>query len=542
VKQLSSLRVVLIVSVFVASACSPSAGTRSAATPPPTPTPSLSRTDPDIVEETDTYYIKRYKKADYIRVDDRHFRHPVIALPVEFYKEDADYYYVWSPKRIPEEERLKAEQEERAGAVYKQPTPPPVSEDRLKPKPEDYDSVTPPRVATRFRLEEVKDSGLPEDGLWRASFAVADMNGDGIPDIVSPPPRLGGDTRLRIWLGDGKGHFAPWKLRFLVNGKEVPNVGSDYGGVAIGDLDGDGHLDVVMASHHSGLFALYGDGQGTFTLSRQGFYGADFSTQAVALVDVDGDGKLDVVAAADTVEPGGQAWKRDQVQVFLNRGNRSFQKKPNALLDGSFSYSAQAFDFDRDGKTDVLLGSHYFGAVLLLYRNEGDGTFSQVVVPDLEIWAYHFAPVPGTFGKERSPAFADLVMKGSYEDLQAEGINVHVFRKGQWEKHVVFREKNYRAVLRTIAFGDVDGDGLDDIVFPDTKRGLLRIFLQQADGTFKEADEADEPKILPVAQCVRLADLNGDGRLDVVLAKTVESSSRTDEKMGGWTVFLNRPK
>jgi hypothetical protein len=512
----------------------------SAAGAPPTPTPSIGRVNPYVVEETDTYVIERLPKKEYIRVDDRHIRHPVVAQTVEFFKEDDEYYYIKTQKYVPEEAEAQRQAQERISAGI--PKPSAQAEalgPMLSPPAADYDSVLPERAAARFRLEEVPKSGLPDDGLWRASFAVADMNGDGIPDIVAPPSRLSGDTKLRIWLGDGQGHFTPWKLRFFENGKEIPEYGLDYGGVAVGDLDGDGKLDVVVASHGRGIVALFGDGKGTFTASRVGFLGNSFSTQAVALADVNGDGKLDVVASADHIEAGPEAWNREQAHVYLNLGNRQFKRKADGLYDASLSNSVTAWDYEGKGRSDILIGSNYFAALQLLFRNNGDGTLTAVNLPDVETWAYHFALAPGTFGKDRAPAFADLYYKGSYltADLRAAGINVHVYRKGKWEKHVVWREKGSLAVLRTLAFGDIDGDGLDDIVFPDTLRGRLRIFLQQADGTFKEADEKDEPPILPVAQHVKLVDLNGDGRLDVVLSKTVEAPEPRNQ--GGWSVFLN---
>ena len=523
-----------------APACSSTGKTAApaaTAVPPPTPTPSIGRVNPYVIEETDTYIIERYPKAGHIRVDDHHFRNPVVGQPAEFFKEDAEYYYVKTEKVVPEEE---AEKRRIAEGLGKAPFDPDKVRVEKGPTPpaSDYEDLTPARVPARFHLEEITGSGLPDEGYWRASFEIRDMNGDGIPDVVAPPSRLAGDATLKIWLGDGTGHFKPWKLTFIENGKPNEDVALDYGGVAIGDVDGDGFLDIVAASHNRGLVALFGDGKGTFVVSRKGFRGTDFSTQGVALADLNGDGKLDVIASGDKYETRGVAWNRDQAHVYLYAGNRSFRYNPDGIFDASFSNSVTPWDFDRDGKTDVLIGSNYYAAVLVLFRNEGNGQLAQVVVPDVEVWAYHFALAPGTFGKERASAFADLFYKGSHViEARVAGINVHVFKNGQWQMHRVWREKNSKSVQRTIAFGDLDGDGLDDIVFPDTFKGRLRIFLQQPDGSFKEADEKDEPKIQPVAQCVRLADLNGDGRLDIILAKTVESQ---DPNQGGWSVFLNR--
>jgi hypothetical protein len=86
--------------------------------------------------------------------------------------------------------------------------------------------------------------------------------------------------------------------------------------------------------------------------------------------------------------------------------------------------------------------------------------------------------------------------------------------------------------------GDLDGDGLDDVVFPDSEERRLKIFFQQPDGSFVEALESEEPALDSPGQCVRLADIDRDGRLDIVLAKTV-SSVRPDDR-GGWDVYLNR--
>jgi hypothetical protein len=86
--------------------------------------------------------------------------------------------------------------------------------------------------------------------------------------------------------------------------------------------------------------------------------------------------------------------------------------------------------------------------------------------------------------------------------------------------------------------GDLDGDGLDDVVFADSEVNRLRIFFQKPDGSFVEMAEAEEPQLDSPGQCLRLADLDGDGRLDILLSKTV-ASYRPGEQ-GGWSVYLNR--
>ncbi|HYT32547.1 MAG TPA: hypothetical protein VEO37_08140, partial [Thermoanaerobaculia bacterium] len=93
--------------VFSAGMIGCSAPKASPKAVPPSPTPNvLSRTNPNIVEEDEVHIVERFPKDQYIRVDDRHIRNPLILAPVEFYKEDDKYYYVFTYKRNAESEAI----------------------------------------------------------------------------------------------------------------------------------------------------------------------------------------------------------------------------------------------------------------------------------------------------------------------------------------------------------------------------------------------------------------------------------------------------
>jgi hypothetical protein len=89
----------------------------------------LSRTNPNITEEDEFHIVERFLKQDYIKVDDRHIRNPIIGPSVEYYKEDETYYYVYTLKynaEIAEAQRL----------LQKTPTPAPPPAPGTVPTPE----------------------------------------------------------------------------------------------------------------------------------------------------------------------------------------------------------------------------------------------------------------------------------------------------------------------------------------------------------------------------------------------------------------------
>ena len=153
------------------------------------------------------------------------------------------------------------------------------------------------------RLEFVSAiQGLPTGGIWKSTPVVADFNADGFLDIAIHP-RL--DRTTRVFLGDGKGNWAESSEGLN------PGMGTCGGGLAAGDVNKDGNLDLVVADHCSGVFVYLGDGKGHWKSTIKGlapdaarhpkeeddltvFVGAE----VLALADVNEDGALDIVSIA----------------------------------------------------------------------------------------------------------------------------------------------------------------------------------------------------------------------------------------------------
>ena len=129
-------------------------------------------------------------------------------------------------------------------------------------------------------------------------------------------------TAKHIFVGDGKGKFTRWPITFTQAGKDKPERSIDYGGVAVADIDGDGHADVASASHNGGLATFFGDGKGGFEVVREGLPKRDFSSQAVVLLDANRDKRLDLVASRDVVEVvKGQPVDKQQVPGSFTTGS-----------------------------------------------------------------------------------------------------------------------------------------------------------------------------------------------------------------------------
>jgi hypothetical protein len=181
------------------------------------------------------------------------------------------------------------------------------------------------------------------------TLAIGDVNGDGYPDAVMAGDGTGTPgTALIVLTNKGDGTFA---------NPVLPTVGSRPTGPALGDVNGDGKLDIILANagDHS-ISVLINAGSGTFRPAVS--YTAVFESGPIALGDLDGDGTLDIV--------GGM---RNGVVVRLNAGDGTFLRHFEFAAGSGTVLGLQpaVADFDGDGRLDVVV-SNSFGAAVL--RND----------------------------------------------------------------------------------------------------------------------------------------------------------------------------
>jgi FG-GAP-like repeat len=502
-----------------------------------------AKKNPRVVEETSTYFVERFEKNELVKVDEKHVRLPIMASPVPLYREDDEYYYVRTEKLSPEEqEALEAENQKRqqeAERLGKRTPESPTPTALLHP--EAFETLQPPRAKSGVRFRRAGE-GLPDRGQFRQNIAVADINGDGNLDIVTSPPRdVSGLTAL-VYLGDGRGGFTAQKITTVDAAGKPVKVGVGYGGVVCADFDGDGKLDIATASHAGGVHVLLQRNDFTFQTRDEGLP-RDFSSQALAAFDVDGDGRVDLVVSRDSSDTAlTHGIDQHQIRVYRNTSS-GWTYDEKAFVGGYYSGHVFPFAFSGGLRPDVLAGCNYLGGTILTWKNNGKGNFTPAPFDALEAFAYHTAVAPGTFGPARGLAIADYYAKfgGGKPPFSAKGINVYVRQAAGWLKVPIWRLKDSKGRLTVgLAMGDLDGDGLDDVVFPDPLARRLRIFYQTKDGKFEEAPETDEPVLDSVVADVRIADFNGDGRNDIVLSKTTYSESPKDP--GGLELLLNEGK
>ena len=185
------------------------------------------------------------------------------------------------------------------------------------------------------------------DGNSTGDIHVADLNGDGHMDFVV---HGGLSASVSVYLGNGDGTFQP-----AINYTGPNHIGS----VVLKDVNHDGHIDLVVSGFNNTVDILLGNGDGTFSNSSAG--GASYAgvgPQVIAVKDYDGDGTLDIAVAS-----------HNGIGILRGSGNPTYQA-PSEFPAGPFPYNPAIADFNLDGHDDFAVASTA-GIALLFGKADG---------------------------------------------------------------------------------------------------------------------------------------------------------------------------
>jgi hypothetical protein len=384
------------------------------------------------------------------------------------------------------------------------------------------------RATKLFQPAQVYRSG----GSTAISVAVADVNQDGRPDLVVAnvcfsPNNC--DGGVGVLLGNGDGTFQT---------ATTYDIGNAFANsVAVADVNGDGKLDIMVSNGAScsptpcvdKVAVLLGNGDGTFKVPKS--YPSAYGTGVVAVADVNGDGKPDLLVAGLTNPDltGGV------VTVLLGNGDGSFGAGQSYDAGAQRAFSLAVGDVNEDGKLDVLVLGGLVGVLL----GNGDGTFQAAqTYPSGGVAASSIA-IADLNGDGKS----DVVVTNHYCSdpgcpTPTSVVGVLLGNgDGTFQPSHVY--STGASLAESVAVADVNGDGNPDLIVAHSSPGstygsAVAVLLGNGDGTYQAPLRfySGGKSALSIA----VADINGDGKPDLLVGN--KCMTHSDCTSGGIGALL----
>lgn len=338
--------------------------------------------------------------------------------------------------------------------------------------------------------------------------------------------------------------FAPYVSSTIPNG---PGPGPAPRGTATADFTGDGKADIVTISNFTfgNILMVPGNGNGTFATSSEIVGTAQ--TQGLDAGDVNGDGKADVVAmttsevrielgdghghfTAGQVLPltlGGQVEPRlmdvdsdgdldivaptfTAIQTLRNNGNGTFVTGPTSQVTGASVLSAISLArLDADGRPDLFAVDGFSGTTFAL-RGDGTGRFTI----SGQLYATGFVPEDIAALDLNGDGFDDVATVGSFSFTLATGITDGT---GKFKKTIADSTQYGGPGPTSVTAADLDQDGRTDLVVSSLATAAPKLMVLAGNGTASMRKVADFA-VGALPQNPVIADYDGDGQPDIVTA------------------------
>jgi predicted NUDIX family NTP pyrophosphohydrolase len=321
-------------------------------------------------------------------------------------------------------------------------------------------------------------------GKRPVSLAIADLNGDSKPDVVTA------NGTVSVLLNRGDGSFQA-KRDYATTGAIS---------VAIGDLNGDGKLDLATANLGANTVSvLLNRGDGTFAAKHD--YATGRGPLAAVIGDLNGDGGPDVATANLAFS----------VSVLLNRGDGSFAAKRDYRT--GYPSSLAIGDLNGDGKPELVTANDEADETVSVLLNRGDGSFR--AKRDYRTGSGARSVAIGDLNGDGRPDVATANEGGPPAAVPTVSV---LANRGDGS----FRARHdYRAadIPTSVAIGDLNGDGRPDLVTADAYRTSVSVLLR-GNGSFQAKLDYGTRR----AESVAIGDLNGDGKPDLATANRASNT------------------
>ena len=423
-----------------------------------------------------------------------------------------------------------------------------------------------------------RSSLLPEDMGSGAGFADIDNDGDSDLYIVNIPhpftQEASPDSKTNVlYRNNGDGTFTD-----ITQSAGVGDRG--YGmGCVFADYDGDGHIDLYVTNY--GANVLYrNNGDSTFQdVTKTAGVGCELWSTGAAFADVDGDSDLDLYVCnyvtydlvkleqmqADSLQSGKPVPSALNPHVFEPQDNVFYRNNGDGTFTdvtaeigiaapGGRSMQCLFSDFDNDNDLDLYVANDT--SVNYVYRNAGDGTFTDV---SNESWAADFRGSMGlTAGDYDADGDIDLFMSHWVDEENT--LYRNLLKEDPTSEHIRFVDESYSAMLAEVsikrigwgtALFDYDNDGDLDIfvtngsTFQELKNPEVLIpqtdalFSNNGDGTFTDVSEITGITALPtrVGRGATFGDYDNDGDVDIFIVNNYAAPTLLRNEGGnrnGW--------
>lgn len=328
------------------------------------------------------------------------------------------------------------------------------------------------------------------------SSFIADFDGDGRPDIAIVDG--GYPSNLLIFRNNGLTNQISFDAPVSFFTGNAPY------GIAVGDIDGDGKLDIVVTnSAVVSTVAIYKNvstpGNINFAVPLQAFTGS--TPFAVAIADLDGDGKPDIVVGN---------FNSSSISIFRNtssNGNISVNTEV-VLATAANPSSLELADIDGDGKTDIIVGNSGADPVNVFRNMSNPGVLLFTPVSGAITIGGQISRAPGDLDGDGKP---DVVLIGTGDTVSVL-LNNSIPGIFGFAKPVNF---TIPSIPANITVSDLDGDGKPDIAVGSAENdGIYILHNNSSPGVAAFAPSAN----LPIQDLfsINSGDIDGDGKPDLV--------------------------